>query len=128
MKDPVDHRRHPRFLVPSGAIAALPDSRLGRINDISKGGLAFRYIADEEENDIAACESSEVSIIHDPGFSLLDVPCKIIGNDCYLPSYPHGFLKLNTCRIQFYPLTPDQEAKLDYFITSFAVGSGREND
>ena len=128
MKNKVDYRRHPRFLVPNEAIAALSASRLGRIKDISKGGLAFRYLPDEGVDDDAACELSEISIIHEPGFSLLNVPCKIIGNDCSLPTYPHGFLKLNTCRIQFCQLTPVQEAKLDFFIASFADGFSRKTN
>jgi hypothetical protein len=123
MKNQADKRKHPRYLVVYGAIAALTDTRLGRISNISRGGLAFQYIADEEEDVHAAGESSEVCILYDPGFSLLDVPCKVIGNDCHLPGRQHAFIKMNTCRIQFYGLKPEQEAQLDFFIDNFVIGS-----
>ena len=126
MMNQVDQRKHPRFLVAYGAVAALTESKLGKISDISRGGLAFSYIDYEDEDDVAARKSSEVSIVHDPGFSLLDVPCKVIKDDYYPPDH-HGLLKMNKCRIQFYQLTPDQEAQLDYFIVNFAIGSSRES-
>ena len=125
MMHQVDQRKHPRFLVSYGAFAALTDSKLGKISDISRGGLAFNYIDYEDEDDVAASESPEVSIVHDPGFFLLDVPCKVIKDDYYPPDH-HGLYKMNKCRIQFYRLTLDQEEQLDYFIENFAIGSSRD--
>jgi hypothetical protein len=81
----------------------------------------------EDEDDVAARISSEVSIVHDLCFSLLNVPCKIITGDYSPPNHHHDFLKMNTCRIQFYQLTSDQEAQLDYFIANFTIGSTRES-
>ncbi len=127
MMKQVDQRKHPRLLVAYGAVAALTESKLGKISDISRGGLAFSYIDFEDEDYVAACGSPEVSIIHDPGFSLLDVPCKVINDDCSPPEHQHGFLKMNKCRLQFYQLTPDQEAQIEYFIENFAIGSSRES-
>ena len=120
----IDRRKYPRFLVAYGAVAALTKSKLGKIRDISRGGLVFSYIDYEDEDYVAARKSSEVNIIHDPGFSLLHVPCKVIKDEYYPPDH-HGLLKMNKCRIQFYQLTPDQEAQLNYFIANFAIGSSR---
>ena len=125
MKNQVDLRKHPRFPAAFGAVAALTQSKLGKISNISRGGLAFIYIDFEDEDDLAARISSEVNIFHEPGFSLLDVPCKVI-KDAYSPPDQHGFFKTNKCRIQFYRLTPDQEAQLYYFIQNFTSGSLRE--
>ena len=124
MKHQVEQRKHPRFLVAHGGVAALTDSRIGSIRDISRGGLAFRYFADEE-NDDNVSKSTEVCIVHDSGFSLLDIPCKIIGNPSSLPGHPHVFSKMSTCRIQFGRLTRDQKAQLDYFIAHFTISSAR---
>jgi len=126
MMHQVDQRKHPRFLLAYGAVAVLTESKLGKISDISRGGLSFSYIDYEDEDDVAARKSSGVSIVHYPGFSLLDVPCKIIKDDYSPPDYHHGFFKMNKCRIQFYQLTPDHEAQLVYFIAKFAIGSSRE--
>ena len=125
MKNQVDLRKHPRFPAAFGAVAALTESKLGKISNISRGGLAISYIDLEDEDDLAARISSEVNIFHEPGFSLLDVPCKVIKVANSSPDH-HGFFKTNKCRIQFYRLTPDQEAQLYYFIANFAIGSSRE--
>ena len=152
MIDIVDRRKHPRFLVDYGAVAALTGTKIGKIRDVSLGGLAFSYLGYKDEDDVAASESPEVSIVHDPDFSLRYVPCKVIEDEYYPPEH-HGLtnlsaasygasssqfstytrgkswlieskvkLKMNMCRIQFYPLTPDQEAQLDYFISKFVIG------
>jgi hypothetical protein len=125
MMNQIDRRKYPRFLVACGALAALTKSQLGKISDISRGGLVFSYITYENEDYVAARKSSEVSIIHDPGFSLFHLPCKVIKDEYYPPDH-HGLLKMNKCRIQFYQLTPDQEAQLNYFIANFAIGFSRE--
>jgi hypothetical protein len=152
MIDIVDRRKHPRFQVDYSTVAALTGSKVGKIRDISRGGLAFSYLGNKYEDDVAASESPEVSIIHDPDFSLRYVPCNVI-EDEYCPPDHHGLmnlpaasygvsnslfgtftrgtprvvepkvrLKVRMCRIQFYPLTPDQEAQLDYFISNFVIG------
>lgn len=126
MMNQVDRRKHPRFLVGYGAVAVLRASKLGKISDISRGGLAFSYINLEDGDEIAARISSEVSIIYDPGFSLLDVPCNVIGDEVSTPEQQYGFFKMNKCRIQFYQLTPDQQTQLYYFIENFTIGSSRE--
>ena len=99
MMNQVDRRKHPRFLVGYGAVAALRASKLGKISDISRGGLAFSYINLEDGDEIAARISSEVSIIYDPGFSLIDVPCNVIRDEYSMPEQQYGFFKMNKCRI-----------------------------
>jgi hypothetical protein len=44
----VDRRKHRRFRVPESAFVTLraPDVRVAQIIDISRGGLAFRYIGE----------------------------------------------------------------------------------
>jgi hypothetical protein len=120
----VDRRKYPRFLVADNALAVLTKSKLGKIRDISRGGIFFSYINYEDEDSVTERKSSEVSIIHDPGFCLFHLPCKVI-KDEYYPSDHHGLLKMKKCRIQFYYLTPDQEAQLQNFIKNFAIGSSR---
>jgi len=53
MTNQVEQRKHPRFLVGYAAVAALTASKLGKISDISRGGLAFSYIILEDEDEAA---------------------------------------------------------------------------
>jgi len=127
MEQEVNRRNYHRFQVRAGAIAALNDSKLGTITDISRVGLAFRYIdfGYEEEEDLK--DLQEVSIVNDAGFALHNVPCKVIKDDYSLPEYPFSSLRMNKCRLQFVQLTAEQQSQLDYFIANFAKRSVGES-
>ena len=127
MEQEINRRNYHRFQVRAGAIAALNDTKLGTITDISRAGLAFRYIdfGYEEEEDLK--ELQEVSIVNDAGFALHNVPCKIIKDDFTLPEYPFSSLRMNNCRLQFVQLTVEQQSQLDYFIANFAKRSMDES-
>jgi hypothetical protein len=122
MKQETECRNYHRFRVRAGAIAALNDSKLGSITDISRDGLAFRYIDFGSEDKEECLESPTVSIVNDAGFALHDVPCKIITDDNSQPEYSFSTLRMNKCRLQFVNLTPEQQAQLDYFIANFSKG------
>jgi len=111
----------PGFWLP---MAGLPHCQIrsSAASGISAEGLAFRYVADERKEDNVS-ESSVICIVHDSGFSLLDLPCQVIGNECSRPGHPQVFSKMNTCRIPFSRLARDQKAQLDYFIAHFTIGS-----
>ena len=113
MEQEVNRRNYHRFQVRAGAIAALSNSKLGTITDISRAGLAFRYIdfGYEEEEDLS--ELQEVSIVNDAGFALHNVPCKVINDDYSFPEYPFSTLRMNKCRLQFVRLTAEQQSQLD---------------
>ena len=51
-----EQRKHDRFIPKENAFAALGRkyTRVGKIKDISVGGLAFEYIAGEESNNNAS--------------------------------------------------------------------------
>ena len=120
MKQEPECRNCHRFRVRPGAIAALNDSKLGSITDISRDGLAFRYIDFGSEDEKECLESPTVSIVNDAGFALHDVPCRIITDDYSQPEYSFSTLRMNKCRLQFVDLTPEQQAQLDYFIANFS--------
>jgi hypothetical protein len=127
MEQQANRRKYRRYQVRAGAIAALNDTKLGTITDISRAGLAFRYIdfGYEEQEDIK--DLREVSIVNDAGFALHNVPCKVIKDDYSLPEYPFSSLRMNKCRLQFIQLTAEQQAQLDYFIANFAKRSVGES-
>jgi len=116
----VDLRGCRRFLVKSVAVAALNDSRVGIILDISRTGLAFRYIDFNHGTGAPLQEPTEVSIINDTAsFSLLDLPCKIIREQDQLPGFYISSLKMNKCCLRFGTLTSNQKSKIEYFIAHF---------
>jgi hypothetical protein len=95
MKQEADLRRHRRYRVRSVTVAALNDSKVGVIMDISRAGLAFRYIDFDHGDREPLKGPTEVSIVHDTAdFSLLDLPCTIIREHYQLP----GFYISGTCQ------------------------------
>ena len=87
--------------------------KLGRIDNISMGGLVFRYIESQAQSN----ESSVLDILFaDCGYYLRNVSFKII-SDIELPEdVPIDSVKMKLLRVQFKKITPDQKIQLDYFI------------
>lgn len=115
-----NRRKHHRSPVKAGAIAALNDTKLGSIADISSGGLAFRYIGfAHEDDDFSISESTQVSIVNNTGFAMHNIPCKIVEIDNSPPEYPFSSLRRMQCRLQFTRLPQQQKAQLENFIAQF---------
>jgi len=93
---------------------------VGIITEISKEGLVFRYIHEDSEDKKIANEPLTVSIYKN-GFSLLNVPCRIIKDNDILPEYYLSSAKMQKCHIQFEDLAEDQKSQLDYFIAHFTT-------
>ena len=88
--------------------------------DISRAGLAFRYIDFNQGDGEPLDNSTEVNIVHDSAdFSLLNLPCTIVREQHQLPGFYISSLKMNKCCLLFGPLTPNQESQLEYFIANF---------
>ncbi len=60
-----ERRKHPRFKLENVAVATLGKSKVGIITEISKGGLAFRYIGFDQEDEEVFKGSQKVSIVHE---------------------------------------------------------------
>lgn len=121
----IEKRKHRRFEAKDGSFVVVwPDfSKQGQIIDISKGGLAFQYIADEEET---KGEGAELDILlQDISFYLERVPFKtaydieIQNQSTYVP------LKMRRMGVEFGELTPNQTALLDYFIKNYTVNENQ---
>jgi len=120
MMEKTNRRKHHRSPVKAGAIAALNDTKLGSIADISSGGLAFRYIGfAHEDNDFSVSESPLVSIVNNDGSAMHNIPCKIVEVDTSPPDYPFCSLRRMQCRLQFTRLPPQQKSQLENFVAQF---------
>ena len=117
----VERRKHMRFKVRDGAFAVLrAHARKPRqIVDISKGGLAFRYIAYGERSN----GSAELDILsHDNRFCLEKLPVNTISDFEISDKAPLSYTTVRRCGVHFRDLTESQISGLDYFIQNYTVG------
>jgi hypothetical protein len=119
IKEPVERRKHKRFEVPIGAFVVLgPQSTLvGRIIDISMGGLAFRHV--DKENPPGGLDELDVFIIEDD-FCLKHVPCETV-SDLETYESPFGSFIIRESAVQFRDLTPRQMSQLEHFIHNHTI-------
>ncbi len=117
----VERRKHKRFRVQEGVYALLKNnsSKLGQIKNISRGGLAFRYIVDGEQ----IHEAFKVDIfISNIGYCLKDVPSKKI-SDLHLDNrLPFSTFSIRQARIQFNELNHSQLSQLDNLMRDYSTG------
>jgi len=116
----VERRKYKRFQVQENTFALLRAqvSKLGRVIDISKGGLAFRYVSIGER----LKGPLEVDLLlphHD--FSLNKLPVKIISNFEIASETPFRSLTLRRVGVQFGELTQKQKSRLEYFIQNHTI-------
>jgi c-di-GMP-binding flagellar brake protein YcgR len=122
MKEILDKRRYERFQVPTySAYAAFRSHRpgsfiMGKIVDISLGGLAFRYFPRPK----ASNRSFHIDIfLMDGSFSLNKVPVQTI-SDFEIDSETSFGLETRRCSVQFGDLTDNQKFNLRYFIQTYS--------
>jgi hypothetical protein len=115
MEESAERRKHRRFRVQDGNFAALSPwfCILGQIVDISRSGLAFRYVA----RSAGPHKCANLKILKTDGsFSCDRIPFKTIW-DCSTPRESSlGSLALRHCGVQFGKLRDDQKFDLKYFI------------
>jgi hypothetical protein len=121
-----DQRKHIRFLVQDNVIAALRSrfTKVGKVKDISAGGLSLEHIYDEDSNG----EPSEREIyLLVNGFYMPEVPCKIVYDiPVCTPNEYHSLtihLITRRCGVQFERLSEDQAAQLDFFLKTYTKGT-----
>ena len=119
-----ERRKFTRFLVPENVYAALGPSfsKVGRIKDVSIGGLAMEYITDGD----SVLENSHVDIfIREEEFYLSKLPCKIVYD---LPIEPSADpqvsgLTQKRCGVQFYRFTSGLTKRLEGFLKVRTLGA-----
>ncbi len=113
-KKPVERRKHRRLSISNGAFVALRPhyQRIGQVVDISMGGLAFTYMADQESPN----RSFEADIFLAGGvFCCQGVPFRTI-SDCESYGTAFSSIKMRRSGLQFGELTPQQQVQLERFI------------
>ena len=118
-----EKRNNIRFLAQENAYAALGAhfTKVGKLKDISSGGLAFRYIENIEDR---VQDLSTVTIfVSENEFYLPDLACRLIyDSPLYLINNIQFFrtaFRINRCGVQFTTITEYQVEKLKFFIDHY---------
>jgi len=116
-----ERRRHQRFEVKDLAIAVpnkvLP--QVGRIINISKGGIAVRYL--DQEN--WANEAYTVDILINGSFLVTNIPIQNVGDFKVENQVLFSVMTERQCCLKLDTLSAEQEKLLDEFIMKHAVGN-----
>lgn len=120
----IDNRKHKRFRVKGGAFAAIksvPEAKpvkMGQIVDISKGGLAFRYI----DQKVVANEPFELDIIFArDAFQLKKILFKTVYDFDAVSEFLFTSIIIKQQGIQFRELDSSQIFQLDRFIRKYTI-------
>ncbi|MDY6989855.1 MAG: PilZ domain-containing protein [Thermodesulfobacteriota bacterium] len=120
-----ERRKHPRFRAREQTFAALHNdcTRVGRLKNISQGGLAFEYTPVDD----ATCDGFCVDIFAaHRKFHLSSVPCRTV-YDIPLPrretdgTFFPTFLS-RQCGLQFGELTETEAELLRFFLKTYSHG------
>ena len=116
----VERRRHKRFQAEEGAYAAVRPQydKIGQIIDVSRGGLAFRYMISGSQEDTSS--ELDIFLIGD-GFHLDKVPFQTVSDEGIPERLSPGSQKMRRCGLQFGELTQMQILKLKEFILNHTV-------
>ena len=120
-----EKRKTARFILKEGAFAAIENGspKVGKVKDISQGGLSFEYLYDSETDS----DAKLVDIwMLGAKYALRDVPCKKVYDIGSASDYEnHTFVStiMNRCGLQFGTLSTDQSAKLSSFIREHTISS-----
>ena len=116
----VEQRKHKRFGVQDGAFVILrpTDTGVGRLIDISMGGLTFDYVTRK----VPSIEATELDIfLTDSDFRLYEFPCQSVW-DLIIYEIPTAALHKRRCGVQFGELTQSQVFQLEHFIQNYTTG------
>jgi hypothetical protein len=117
-----ERRKTVRFLPRNETYVALrPEfTKLGRLIDISKGGLAFRYLAHQQQGQ---APTHLDLFTGDNGFHLSRLPCKVI-YDIRFPENEKSsrLFEHRRCGLKFGEMTEVQATQLELYLTNRVAG------
>ncbi|MBW2565547.1 MAG: PilZ domain-containing protein [Deltaproteobacteria bacterium] len=118
-KERVERRKHKRFRIEHGAFVGLGPryDKVGRIIDISMGGLAFRCFGSRKANG-----SCLAVFFTETNFHLDEVQIKTISDFEIAGKLPSSSITARRCSVQFMGLTEKQRSQIEFFIKNYATG------
>jgi c-di-GMP-binding flagellar brake protein YcgR len=120
-----EQRKYTRFSVPDNAYAALGPTftKVGKIKDISIGGLALEYLTDED----IGLENTQVDVfLRGEEFHISKIPCQLV-YDLTLELSEGNQVSANNlmrkrCGVRFRTLTKNRRKQLEQFIATHTNG------
>jgi len=112
-------RIHPRYQAQDRALAMVSSSTNMpyHIIDISKGGMAFRYLGEKMPDD----NISALDLYYNDMLCVKDVPVKKVA-DCWTGS---ELTDIRRSCLSFSGLTTEQQKQVDLFIQSYTIGQSQ---
>jgi len=124
-----ERRKYTRFIAEKNVYVALGINftKVGKLKDISIGGLAFEYV-DYTENFVQ--DSSTVAIFNSLNeFYLPNLACRLIYNLAISAENDDSQLTwqyaIYRCAIQFGDLTAEQRKQLEFLINHYTCGTAQ---
>ena len=119
----VERRRFDRFLTEENAFAAIGSkyTKVGRIQDICLGGLAFTYIVDDGPSE----QPTFISIfLSGKKVFLSNIPCKIVYDTLLEEQHfvSSALLKTKRCGVKFTEPEQEQVTQLKHFLENYTKG------
>lgn len=110
----VERRQHKRYQL-SDDFLVFNELTFGQIINLSKSGLAFRYLTTKG---VAQDLYFELGILNSSNGSYLEnIPCKTITSTDSAPIHPAGQTIIRRNGVQFGQLTKEQQKKIEEFLT-----------
>ncbi len=123
-----DQRQYGRFGLQGSAYAVFrPEfTKIGRINDISGGGLGCNYLCPVDQETIGSRSDQVIDIIiSNNSFYLAKIPCNLVydtkaidGQEWFMPDFVN-----RRCGLKFDQLTREQEKEINHFLGNVTVPS-----
>lgn len=116
-----ERRKHERLKVKNLAIAVPnnPASHVARIVNISKGGMAVRYL---DQSDWLG-NADAIDILVNGDFFMTNIPIKNVYDFKVKDHVSFSIIIERQCCLQFSSLSTEQESRLDEFISKFGAGN-----
>lgn len=112
----VERRKYNRFSAKDSVAAALRShlsKKVGLVMNVSRGGLAFRYIDSAEK----VSEPLELDImLGDISISLKDVPVEFVTDGVMQDEYSFSLIPLRKCSVRFADMNEDTATRLDFLL------------
>ena len=121
----IERRKYVRFMAKENSFAALRNGfkKVGKINDISVGGLAFSYLGEITEVDSTG-NPSHIDIFNSKdGFYISNMPCSVVYETPDSTPDEGLFIRMSRCGFQFGELNGSQLEQLELFMENYTTGS-----
>jgi hypothetical protein len=125
-KPELERRKHKRLKVENGVFASLSPqfAIIGQITNVSKGGLAFRYVASKPRTPGAIRLNI---LVTDGSFSIEKLQFSSVWDLSTPDEFACGPITYRHCGVAWEKLDVSQRADIDHFMACYTVGQDRES-